>query len=189
MSRLLNYFFKGTIVIAPVFITVYVCYVIFSTIDRWLGLPIPGAGFLVTIVLITIVGFVAQTFVSRTMLGVVDQIFDRLPLVRLLYSSTRDLLNAVVGEHRRFDKPVVVTLQIPGGVKALGFVTQETLSRFGLGDHVVVYVPQSYGFAGAMLVFPEAQVQPIDADSADVMAFILSGGVTNLPTRPVMPRQ
>jgi uncharacterized membrane protein len=122
------------------------------------------------------------------MLGAVDLIFERLPFVRLLYSSTKDLLNAFVGEQRRFDKPVIVTLQIPGGVKAFGFVTQDSLARLGLGGHVVVYVPQSYGFAGAMLVFPEAQVQPIDADSADVMAFILSGGVVTLPSRPVAPR-
>jgi len=181
MSRFLNYFFKGLIVIAPVFITVYVCYVIFTTIDSWLGLPIRGVGFLITIALIMLVGFAAQSFLSRTLLGALDRVFDRLPFARLLYSSTKDLLNAFVGEHRRFDKPVLVTLQAGGNAKAFGFVTQGTLSRFGLEDHVAVYIPQSYGFAGNMLVFPMAQVRPLDADSPDIMAFILSGGVTSVP--------
>ena len=181
MSRLLNYFFKGLIVIAPVFITVYVCYLIFTKIDSWLGLSIPGVGFLITVALIIMVGFAAQTFLSRTMVGALDRVFERLPFARLLYSSTKDLLNAFVGEHRRFDKPVLVTLQAGGSAKAFGFLTQGTLGRFGLGDHVAVYIPQSYGFAGNMLVFPAAQVQPIKADSPAVMAFILSGGVTSLP--------
>jgi uncharacterized membrane protein len=182
MSRLLNYFFKGLIVIAPVFITVYVCYLIFTRIDSWLGLPVRGVGFVITVALIVLVGFVAQTFLSRTMIGALDRIFDRLPFARLLYSSTKDLLNAFVGEHRRFDKPVLVTLQAGGNAKAFGFLTQGTLARFGLSDHVAVYIPQSYGFAGNMLVFPVAQVQHLDAESPAVMAFILSGGVTSLPT-------
>jgi uncharacterized membrane protein len=181
MSRLLNYFFKGLIVIAPVFITVYVCYLIFTKIDSWLGLPIRGVGFVITVALIVLVGFTAQTFLSRTMVGALDRIFERLPFARLLYSSTKDLLNAFVGEHRRFDKPVLVTLQAGGNAKAFGFLTQGTLTRFGLRDQVAVYIPQSYGFAGNMLVFPADQVQPIDADSPAVMAFILSGGVTSLP--------
>ena len=104
----------------------------------------------------------------------------RLPLVRLLYVSTKDLLNAFVGEKRRFDKPVMVTLFPGAGAKALGFVTQESLERFGLSGHVAVYFPQSYNFAGNLVVYPTDQVTPIAADSAEVMAFVISGGVSNL---------
>ncbi|HVZ77826.1 MAG TPA: DUF502 domain-containing protein [Gemmatimonadaceae bacterium] len=183
MSRLLNYFFKGLIVIAPIFITVYICYLIFTRIDSWLGLPIPGVGFVVTIVLITAVGFVTQTFLSRTVLSAMDSLINRLPFVRLLYSSTKDLLNAFVGEQRRFDKPVLATVTPGGSARVFGFVTQESLAGFGMSDHVAVYVPQSYGFAGNLVVFPASQVQRLDAESAHVMAFIISGGVTSLPAR------
>src|SRR5258708_17778052 len=183
MSRLLNYFFKGLIVIAPVFITVYVCVLIFTRIDSWLGLRIPGVGFAITIILITLAGFIAQNFLSRAMFGVMDQLINRLPFVRLIYSSAPDLVDAFVGEKRRFDKPVLVTLQRGGTAKAFGFVTRESLSRFGLDDHVVVYIPTSYSFGGPMLVFHSSQIQHLDIDSADVMAFIVSGGVTTLPER------
>jgi uncharacterized membrane protein len=183
MSRLLNYFFKGLIVVAPVFITIYVCWVIFTSIDNWIKLPIPGAGFVVSIVLITFIGFAAQTFASRVLLTGLDSLFKRLPFVRLLYSSTRDLLNAFVGEHRRFDKPVIVTLAGSGGARVFGFLTQESLESFGVPDSVTVYVPQSYGFAGNLVVFPASQVRRLDAESAQVMAFILSGGVTTVAER------
>ena len=113
---------------------------------------------------------------------------NRLPFVRLLYSSTRDLLNAFVGEQRRFDKPVLVTLYPGGGARAFGFVTQESLAHFGLADHVAVYLPQSYNFAGTLLVFPTAQVERVAVDSADVMAFIVSGGVAGAAGSPTPPR-
>jgi uncharacterized membrane protein len=104
--------------------------------------------------------------------------------VRLLYSSTRDLLNAFVGEQRRFDKPVLVTLGGATGARVFGFLTQESVDTFGVTESVTVYVPQSYGFAGNLIVVPLARVERINADSAHVMAFIISGGVTALPERP-----
>src|SRR5512132_2584833 len=110
MRRLVNYFFRGLIVTAPLVVTAYVCYRVFVGIDSWLGLPVRGAGFVITIAVITLAGFLASTILARSIGGAVDSVVNRLPFVRLLYSSTRDLLNAFVGEQRRFDKPVIVTL-------------------------------------------------------------------------------
>lgn len=180
-SRLFNYFFKGIVFLAPFALTIYVCVRVFTTIDGWLGLPYPGAGFLVTVVLITLFGFLAQNLLTRSLLALLERVMDRLPFVRLLYSSTRDLLNAFVGEQRRFDKPVLVETFPGSGVRAIGFVTQESLAAIGMHDHVTVYLPQSYNFAGSLLIYPASAVAPLAVDSADVMAFIVSGGVTALP--------
>lgn len=181
MSKLLNYFLKGIVLVAPLAFTVYVCVRLFTTIDGWLGIPIPGVGFVVTICLITLFGFLASNLLALGLVSALERILERLPFVRLLYSSTRDLLNAFVGEQRRFDKPVIVA-PYPGGVaRALGFVTQESLAGLGLDGHVTVYLPQSYNFAGTLLIFPTSAVTPIAVESADVMAFIVSGGVTALP--------
>ena len=183
MSRLLNYFFKGVVLLAPLAFTVYVCVRVFATIDGWLGIPIPGVGFVVTVVLITLFGFLASSFLTRQMLSMVEGVLERLPFVRLLYSSTKDLLNAFVGEKRRFDKPVLVAPFASGEARALGFVTQDTLATMGMREQVAVYLPQSYNFAGSLLIFPSSAVTPLDAESADVMAFIVSGGVTVPPMR------
>ena len=183
MARLLNYFFKGVVLLAPLAFTVYVCVRVFATIDGWLGIPIPGVGFVATVVLITLFGFLASSFLTRRMLSMVEGVLERLPFVRLLYSSTKDLLNAFVGEKRRFDKPVLVAPFASGEARALGFVTQDTLATMGMREHVAVYLPQSYNFAGSLLIFPTSAVTPLDAESADVMAFIVSGGVTVPPMR------
>ena len=131
MSRLFNYFLKGLVFLAPLALTIYVCVRVFTTIDGWLGVPIPGVGFLVTVVLITAFGFAAQSFITRSLFNLIDDLLNRLPFVRLLYSSTKDLLNAFVGDKRRFDKPVLVT-PYPGTTQVLGFVTQESLASLGL---------------------------------------------------------
>jgi len=185
MRKLLNYFLRGLVLVAPLAITLYVCYVVFVRIDGWLGLPVPGLGFVLTIVLITLVGFLGSNLITRGLLAIVDQLLGRLPFVRLLYTSTKDLLNAFVGEKRRFDKPVVVRVSPQTEARMVGFVTQESLERLGLPGYSSVYFPQSYNFAGNLVVFPSSQLEPLDAASADVMAFIVSGGVTGVPTTRV----
>ena len=181
LTRFINYFLKGIVFLAPLALTIYICVRIFTTIDGWLGIAIPGAGFAITVVLITLFGFLAQSFLTRSALNIVENLLNRLPFVRLLYSSTRDLLNAFVGEKRRFDKPVLVA-PFPGGVgRVLGFVTQESLAGFGLADHVTVYLPHSYAVSGVLWIFPTSAVTAVNAESAVVMAFIVSGGVTAPP--------
>jgi len=189
MRSLLNYFLRGLVLVAPLAITLYVCWIVFVRIDGWLGLPVPGLGFVLTIVLITLVGFLGSNLITRGMVAIVEQAVSRLPFVRLLYTSTKDLLNAFVGEKRRFDKPVLVRLSMQSEARMVGFVTQESLDRLGLPGYSSVYFPQSYNFAGNLVVFPSAQLQPLDAASADVMAFIVSGGVTGVPTSRVKSGQ
>jgi uncharacterized membrane protein len=187
MRRLLNYFLRGLVLVAPIGITLYVCWVVFVRIDGWLGLPIPGLGFVVTIAVITVVGFLGSNLITRGMLAIVDQTVGRLPFVRLLYTSTKDLLNAFVGEKRRFDKPVLVRISKESDARMVGFVTQESLDRLGLAGYSSVYFPQSYNFAGNLVVFPSSHLEPLDAASADVMAFIVSGGVTGVPQSRTTP--
>ena len=177
MTRLLNYFLKGLVVVVPVAITVYVTWRILYGIDSLLGIRVPGAGFLATVVLITLVGFLASNLITRGALGVVERLFNRLPFVRLLYASTRDMLEAFVGEARRFDRPVLVTLVPEREIHAVGFVTRPALATLGSTPSVAVYLPMSYSVAGHVLIVPAALVRPLDADAAEVMAFAGSGGV------------
>ena len=183
MRKLLNYFLRGLVLVTPLGITLYVCWIVFVRIDGWLGLPVPGLGFLATVVLITLVGFLGSNLITRGLVAIVDQALGRLPFVRLLYTSTKDLLNAFVGEKRRFDKPVLVRLSPDSEARMVGFITQESLDRLGLPGYASVYFPQSYNFAGNLVVFPSAHLEPLDAGSADVMAFIVSGGVTGVPEK------
>ncbi len=179
--RLVGYFLRGLVFLAPVAITVYVTVLVLRTVDGWLGLPIPGAGFVVTVALVTLFGFLASGFITRSLVAALDDLMERLPFVRLVYSSIRDFVNAFVGEKRRFDKPVLVRLFDNSSAHAMGFVTQESLAQLGLEDWISVYMPHSYNFSGQMYVFPKTAVRQLEAPSSDVMAFVVSGGVTEVP--------
>jgi uncharacterized membrane protein len=76
---------------------------------------------------------------------------------------------------------VLVRLSAQSDARMVGFVTQDSLDRLGLPGYSSVYFPQSYNFAGNLVVFPSTALEPLDAASADVMAFIVSGGVTGVP--------
>lgn len=180
MKRLLGYFLNGLIFTAPVALTLWIVWMLFTTVDGWLRIPIPGVGFVATLALITLVGFLASNFLARRMLNWVEELLEKLPGVRLLYSSIKDVLDAFVGEKKRFQTPVLVTLDPDAGSKAIGFLTQDSLEELGMPDHVTVYLPQSYNFAGQMLVFPRDRVTPLNAPSAKVMTFVVSGGVAEV---------
>jgi uncharacterized membrane protein len=182
MKRLVSYFLRGLVLTAPLAVTIAVSWVIFRNIDGWLGLPIPGAGFVVTIVAITIIGFLGTNFLWNQAVEWLEHLLERLPFVRILYTSTKDLLNAFVGEKRRFDSPVLVALSADGAVRTFGFITQKSLAGLGLKDDVAVYFPQSYNFAGQLVIVPASRVTKLDAPSSDVLAFIVSGGVTDVPS-------
>lgn len=180
MNDLARNFFEGLLILVPVVTTLYVAWLVLQTIDGWLNIPIPGVGFLVTVGLITLTGRYASTVFVQKMLDVLERVLVKAPFVKILYTSLKDLIAAFMGEKRRFDQPVLVSL-VPGGhAEAVGFVTRTDLEFLGLLNHVAVYFPQSYNFAGNILIFSKEQVHPLEAESADVMAFIVSGGVSGV---------
>jgi len=178
MKKITKYFIEGLLFLVPVVATVYVVYIIFMKIDNLFKFNVPGLGFIVTILSIMVVGFIASNFLTRRIARLVDHIFARLPLIKMVYTSIKDLINAFVGEKKSFNKPVLVTLFPGSNLQAIGFVTRENLENLGLSEHVAVYFPQSYNFAGNLAIVPRNQVAPLSKDSGDIMAFIISGGIT-----------
>lgn len=178
MSNLLKYFLRGLVVVVPLGVTVWVCVNIFRAIDDLFGFAAAGTGFVLILALITLVGFLATTILARSIGSAFEGLLARLPFVNLLYSSTKDMLNAFVGEKRRFDKPVLVSLSADGSVKVFGFLTAESLATLGIEGSATVYVPTSYSIAGHVIVVPKSRVTRVDADAPEVMAYIVSGGVT-----------
>ena len=178
MKRIMRYFLEGLLYVIPLAVTLFVLYTIFVTVDSWLNLPVPGVGFLLTLLGILLVGFLASNVLTRGLLGVIDRIFEKLPFIKLIYSAIKDLIGAFVGEKKGFDRPVLVTLGKDGFPKAVGFITRDDLEVFGLHDYVAVYLPQSYNFAGNLLLFPTAMVEPLEMESSEALAFLVSGGVS-----------
>lgn len=179
MRRLLNHFVRGLALTAPVALTLYVVWWILVKVDGWVPVGIPGLGLLIVVAGITIIGALGSTLITRGVVALVDRTLERLPFVRLLYGATRDLFNAFVGEKRSFKHAVAVGLTDDGLVKAIGFITRESLEELGLHDHVAVYLPQAYNFAGQLLVVARSRITPLPVEGAQAMALIVSGGVSD----------
>jgi len=180
MKKILNYFLKGLLIFAPMALTVFALVYVFTGLDKifreLFKIKIPGLGLLVTVAGITFIGFLTSNFLGSKFFRLIEKVFTKVPLVKMLYSALKDLIGAFAGEKKGFDKPVVVELT-PSGPKAIGFITKESLEFLGMADQVSVYFPQSYNFAGSLLLFPRKAVKPIDITSSEAMTFIVSGGV------------
>ncbi|MFO7446645.1 MAG: DUF502 domain-containing protein [Ignavibacteriaceae bacterium] len=180
MKKLTKYFFEGLIVVIPLAATFYLFYITFITIDNIFNLKYPGLGLLITLAGIFIVGVIASNILTKGAIGLLNDIFSRLPLIKLIYNSIKDLTEAFVGDKRRFNKPVSVQLSEDGSIETLGFITEEDLSSIGINrNKVAVYIPQSYNFAGNLIVVPSSRVTMLSASAKEVMTFIVSGGLTS----------
>jgi uncharacterized membrane protein len=180
MNFLIKNFLRGLAIVVPAAVTIWVLYVTFVWIDRLLRLRWPGVGFLITVAAIIVIGFLASNIVTRKAFQLLERLFIRAPLVKILYSSMKDLVEAFVGDRKKFNKPVVVRLNSADEVHAVGFITREDLNALALEGHVAVYFPQSYNFAGQLVMVPARNVRPLELDSSKAMAFVVSGGVSGL---------
>ena len=177
MRTLTRSFAQGLLVLAPIAITIWVVIFTVTTLDDWLDTGIPGLGIVIAAIGITIIGYLTGNVVGNKLLEWLEAGMQRVPLIRILYNALRDLFGAFVGTQRKFDKPVAVEVN-RDGLKVLGFLTAERFDDPQLAGHVSVYLPESYNFAGNLIVVPRERVYPLDADGAEFMAFIVSGGVT-----------
>ena len=141
MNWIVKNFLRGLIIVVPIALTIYLIYIAFVRIDRLLQLPWPGAGFGITVVLMILIGALAPNFFVGKFLQLTEAVFTRAPLVRLIYAAIRDLLEAFVGDKKRFNQPVAVSLL--DGVRTIGFVTQDDLGFLAMPGYVAVYLPLS----------------------------------------------
>lgn len=195
-NKLLKYFVQGLIILAPIIITAWAIISLFNYIDNFLPniihalFPsrfdpdgdgkIPGLGFIVIIVIIVLIGWISTSYIVGKMVDFFGHVLERTPGIRFIYTSVKDFLEAFAGEKRKFDKPVLVSVDA-SDVWRLGFMTQEDGIRLGLKDHAVVYVPHSYAVSGIVYIVPTNKVKLLDGvSSTEAMKFVLSGGVAHI---------
>ncbi len=181
MKMIINYFLQGLLLIAPISITLYVVYLLFEFVDGLLPLKIPGLGVLIIFSSISLIGFAGSVLIKTPFSRLFNRMLERVPIIKIVYSSISDLLSAFVGQKRKFTEPVMVILSKESNIRKLGFITEKDLRSLGISNEfVAVYLPHSYNFSGNMFIVPAENLVPIEANSAEFMKFIVSGGVTKV---------
>ncbi|MBW0160826.1 MAG: DUF502 domain-containing protein [Sediminibacterium sp. Gen4] len=199
LKKLLQYFFQGLIVLAPIGITLWVVVGLFRWIDGFLPnlinslfpdllekdaagnlRSLPGLGFIVVVALVLLVGWISSLFVVGRLVTLLDTVLEKTPGIKFIYSSVKDFLEAFAGNKKKFDKPVLVNVD-GTDIWRIGFITQQSSDEFGLKDHVTVYVPHSYAISGITYFVPKEKIKPLPSISAaDAMKYTVSGGVTEV---------
>jgi uncharacterized membrane protein len=189
MKIIFKSFINGILTIVPILLVVYVVYKIFMFLDGLLGNVlkpylkesyIPGIGLLLTITLITLLGWLSTKFITGTLLKMIERLLEVIPGVKTIYSVIKDTVHSFLGEKKSFSKVVLIT-HSSSDMKSLGFLTAENLQHFyePLAHLVAVYIPQTFQVAGFTILVPKESVEIIDVKPEEAMKFILSGGMTS----------
>jgi uncharacterized membrane protein len=202
IRRLLTFFLQGLVVLAPIGITLWVVFGLFNFVDGilpnilhvlapdWMEVDangqlkkIPGIGFLVVVLLVLFTGWISSMLFFSRVVAMLDNLLEKTPGIKFIYSAVKDFLEAFAGNKKKFDKPVLVNVDGPG-VWRVGFITQATSEALGMPDNVTVYVPHSYAISGITYLVPPANVRPLTGITAsDAMKYTISGGVTEMEHR------
>jgi len=179
--KLFAYFINGLVLALPIYITGYVLYTIFDSLDRILPIEhkYPGLGILILLSALVILGFLGAKIINDQIRNRFSKFLDRIPFIKTIYKSITDMLGAFVGNKKRFNKPVLIRLSKENDIEVIGFVTDEDLQEIGEAQEgkVGVYVPMSYSFSGHLVIVPRSNVKPIKGNSLELMKYVVSGGV------------
>ena len=183
----------GLITILPIALTIYLIYWLIVSTETVLGEVVratlpevqyrPGMGVAAGLIVAFAVGLLMRTVVAQRLFALGERIINRLPLVRSVYQSLRDLLEYFSPEKKKeFEQVVAVTFG-DTGMQVIGLITQSGADSmpgdFGAPDSVLVYFPMSYNIGGYAVLMPRSAVRPLNISLEEAMRFVLTAGVTS----------
>lgn len=186
-------FIAGLLVTVPLLITVSFLWWVFKFIDGFLapvyalvfGFRIPGLGFISAILLVFLAGIVATNVVGQRLLSWGEGLLQRIPIVKSIYFSVKQLIDAFSpGNKGAFKKFVIVEYPRPG-IYSFGFLTEESLLEKSGGEQeelVAVYIPTNHLYLGEIVLFKKKDVSFPEITVEEGVRIILSGGITT-PSR------
>ncbi|MFW6147050.1 MAG: DUF502 domain-containing protein [Thermodesulfobacteriota bacterium] len=191
-----NYFIAGLLVILPIFITAYVIWFLIKAMDAilkyipakylpetYLNIYIPGLGLVLGILLILFVGVLARNIAGRTVLQSWDNLIDRIPFARIIYSSVKQLLQAFFLQNSDAFQRVALVEYPRRGIYVLGFITGKSKGEVQMKTHknmINVFIPTTPNpTSGFYVLIPEEDLTVLDMSIEDAFKLLISGGIVN----------
>lgn len=176
---LMGFFFRGLLLLVPVTIMLWAVWYVLEFLDGLIGIDIPGLGLVILVVGITLVGWLGSTILYQPFAEIGELILRKVPVLKTFYDALKDLMEALVGSKKKFDRPVLVRMGATMEVEKVGFITQDDLAQLGVAPgKVAVYMPHAFNWSGNLCIVPRQNITPIDAPAGEVMKFVVSGGVS-----------
>jgi uncharacterized membrane protein len=202
LARLRAYFLTGVIVTAPIAITIYLVWLFVSFLDDQVGsllptqynpetyLPfsVPGLGLLIMLVFLTLVGMVAAGFAGRTLVRLGERLLSRMPVVRSVYSTLKQIFETVLAQSSRSFREVVLVEYPRRGLGAIGFVTGPTggeIQARSDEELVNVFLPTTPNPTSGFLLFvPKKDLIHLNMSIEEGIKLVISGGLVSAADTP-----
>ena len=200
LSRLRTYFLTGVIVTAPIAITIFLVWQFITFLDSYVGgfvprrynpetyLPfgIPGIGLIIMLAFLTLVGFVTAGFAGRTLVRTGERLLSRMPVVRSVYGTLKQIFETVFNQSSRSFREVVLVEYPRRGIGAIGFVTGPTRGEVQERtdeDLVNIFLPTTPNPTSGFLLFvPRKDLIHLDMTVEEGIKLVISGGIVTPST-------
>jgi len=189
LSRLRNYFITGVFVLIPIGITLYLTIFLIKISSKilpkelnpnyYLPIDVPGLEIIISLFLITFIGWLSLTFIGKRLVNIFENILNRIPILRTIYSSAEQLIENF-SQDKKTRKSVVLVQYPRKGIWAVGFATKENTGKIkqSIGqDTINVFVPTTPNpTSGFLLMFPKEDVIYLDLTFEEASKFVVSAG-------------
>ena len=191
-ARIRNYFIAGVVVLIPIGITVYLTILIVSISSKilpkeinpnhYLPYNIPGLEIIISIFLITLIGWLSLSFIGKKLLSIFNNILKRIPILRTIYSAIGQMTETFAKTDKQ--RKNVVLVEYPRkGSWAVGFATKDNFGEISDKTKkklVNVFIPTTPNpTSGFLLMFPKEEVIYLDLTFEEASKFIVSAGTSN----------
>ena len=192
IARLRNYFITGIIVLVPLGFTLYLTLFLVSILSKlipeeinpnsYLPFSIPGLEIAISIIFITLIGFISLSFIGKRILKLINDLLKKIPFLRTVYSAIGQMTESFA--NKKGKKKSVVLVQYPSkGSWAVGFATKDNKGEITKKTNtklVNVFVPTTPNpTSGFLLMFPKKEVIYLDMSFEEASKFIVSAGTSN----------
>jgi uncharacterized membrane protein len=193
MNKLKRYFITGLLTILPVFLTLYLIFIIFRFIDNIVGgiinsylkaafgFSIPGLGFIIAILITLVIGFVVSHLLSKRALPLIERWFLKLPGVRQIYPSIKQIISFIFSQDKSVFKKVVLVEYPSKGIWSVGFMTNEGFREAQelIGQELVQVLIGSTPspWSGFLILVPKNAVKFLEMSEEECVKLIVSGGI------------
>jgi len=191
-SRLRNYFIAGIVVLIPIGITIYLTIFIISISSKilpkeinpnhYLPYNIPGLEIIITLFVITFIGWLSLSFLGRKILDLFNNVLKKIPILRTIYSAIGQMTQTFTKNDS--DKKNVVLVEYPRkGSWAVGFATKDNQGEISTKINkklVNVFVPTTPNpTSGFLIMYPKEDLIYLDMSFEEASKFIVSAGTSN----------
>jgi uncharacterized membrane protein len=196
ISRVRNYFLTGLILVAPAYITVSLTWWFINWVDdlvrpfipivyrpeTYLPVKIPGLGLIIVFVTLTLFGFLTANFVGRKLVDVGENILNRMPVVRPIYNSLKQIFQTLFGKGgSSFRRVGLVEFPSPG-MWSLVFLSNsasaEIAARLPDTEHIAAFMPCTPNpTTGFFFYVARHDIVDLDISVEAAMTLLMSAGM------------